>query len=107
VSAEEEVIRAAAETDAAWGRVDALINNAGWMPGSRRILDLDAAVLDRVLRSNPISSFLTTKHFGTVAIAPGLTDTPGMRAIVGDDYIESVASRYQADGWAGPRTSSR
>jgi NAD(P)-dependent dehydrogenase (short-subunit alcohol dehydrogenase family) len=147
VSDEAAVVQAAAETDRIWGRVDALINNAGWMPGSQPILDLDVSVLERVLRSNLISSFLTTKHFAplmirggggriiylssaagiqsnkggapyggakaainilanvahqeladdgirTVAIAPGLTVTPGMRAIVDDAYIESVASRY-------------
>jgi NAD(P)-dependent dehydrogenase (short-subunit alcohol dehydrogenase family) len=147
VSDEAAVIEAAAQIDAAWGRVDALINNAGWMPGSQPILELEISVLERVLRSNLISSFLTTKHFAplmirggggriiylssaagvqsskggapyggskaainilanvahqeladdgirTVAIAPGLTVTPGMREIVSDDYIESVASRY-------------
>jgi len=147
VSDEAAVMAAAAETDRTWGRVDALINNAGWMPGSQPILQLELSVLERVLRSNLIGSFLTTKHFAplmirggggriiylssagaiqsgkggapyggskaainilanvahqeladdgirTVAIAPGLTVTPGMRDIVSDDYIQSVASRY-------------
>lgn len=147
VSDEAAVIEAAAETDAAWGRVDALINNAGWMPGSQPILQMEVSVLERVLRSNVIGSFLTTKHFAplmirggggriiylssvagvqsgpggapyggskaavnilanvahqelasdgirTVALAPGLTDTPGMRDIVGDQYIERVAANY-------------
>jgi len=147
VSDEAAVIRAAAEVDRACGRVDALINNAGWMPGRQPILELEASVLDRVLRSNLVSSFLATKHFAplmirggggriiylssaaaiqsnaggapyggakaainilahvaheelagdgirTVAIAPGLTDTPGMRGIVTDEYIERVAGRY-------------
>lgn len=147
VGDEAAVAAAAAEIDAAWGRVDGLINNAGWMPGSHPILDLDVAVLERVLRSNLIGSFLATKHFAplmirsgggrivylssaaavqsnaggapyagskaavnilahvahlelsdrgirTVALAPGLTDTPGMRAIVSDDYVARVAGRY-------------
>lgn len=147
VSDEAAVIEAAAEIDRTWGRVDALINNAGWMPGSRPVLDLDIAVLERVLRSNLIGSFVTTKHVATlmirggggriiylssaaavqsnkggapyggskaavnilanvvhqelsdagirtVALAPGLTVTPGMREIVDDAYIEKVASHY-------------
>jgi NAD(P)-dependent dehydrogenase (short-subunit alcohol dehydrogenase family) len=147
VADEPAVIEAAAEVERAWGRVDALINNAGWMPGYQPILELDVSVLERVLRSNLISSFLTTKHFAplmirggggriiylssaagvqsnaggapyggakaainilanvahqeladdgirTVAIAPGLTVTPGMRAIVNDEYIQNAASRY-------------
>lgn len=147
VGDEAAVIEAAAETDRTWGRVDGLINNAGWMPGRQPILELEVSVLERVLRSNLIGSFLATKHFAplmirsgggriiylssaagvqsnaggapyggakaainilanvahqeladdgirTVAVAPGLTVTPGMRAIVDDAYIESVASRY-------------
>jgi NAD(P)-dependent dehydrogenase (short-subunit alcohol dehydrogenase family) len=147
VSDEAAVTATAAEVDAAWGRVDALINNAGWMPGRQPVLELELSVLDRVLRSNLIGSFLATKHFAplmirggggriiylssvmgtqpgpggapyggakaainilanvvhqeladdgirTVALAPGLTDTPGMRAIVGEEYIARVADQY-------------
>jgi NAD(P)-dependent dehydrogenase (short-subunit alcohol dehydrogenase family) len=147
VSDEAAVSRAAAEVDRACGRVDALINNAGWMPGSQPILEVEVSVLERVLRSNVIGSILTTKHFAplmirggggriiylssvagvqtgpggapyggskaavnilanvvhqelagdgirTVALAPGLTDTPGMRDIVTGEHIERVASSY-------------
>jgi NAD(P)-dependent dehydrogenase (short-subunit alcohol dehydrogenase family) len=147
VSDEAAVAAAAGEVDAEWGRIDALINNAGWMPGSQPVLDLEVSVLDRVLRANLVSAFVATKHFAplmirggggriiylssaagiqsneggapyggtkaainilanvvhqelsddgirTTAIAPGLTVTPGMREIVSDQYIESVASRY-------------
>lgn len=147
VSDEAAVIAAAAEVDAHWGRVDALINNAGWMPGRQPILDVEVAVLERVLRSNVIGSILPTKHFApvmirggggriiyissvigvqagpgaapyggskaavnvltnvvhqeladqgirTVAISPGLTDTPGMRDTVGDEQIARVSANY-------------
>jgi NAD(P)-dependent dehydrogenase (short-subunit alcohol dehydrogenase family) len=147
VTDEAAVIRAAAEVDAAWGRVDALINNAGWMPGSQPLLDVEVEVLERVLRTNVIGSILPTKHFAplmirggggrivymssivgtqagpggapyggskaainilanvahleladsgirTVAVAPGLTSTPGMREIVGEEYIARVAANY-------------
>ncbi len=147
VGDEAAVLAAAAELDRAWGRLDGLINNAGWMPGRHPILDTDFAVLERVLRSNLIGAFLTTKHFAplmirsgggrilymssiaavqtvaggsvysaskaglnmlanvahqeladrgirTVALAPGLTDTPGMRAIVTDEHIARVAANY-------------
>jgi NAD(P)-dependent dehydrogenase (short-subunit alcohol dehydrogenase family) len=30
----------------------------------------------------------------TVAIAPGLTDTPGMRAVASEEHITRVAGRY-------------
>ncbi len=147
VGDEAAVGKAAAETDTAFGRVDGLINNAGWMPGRHPILQMDLPVLERVLRSNLIGSFLTTKHFAplmirsgggriiyissiaavqtspggsaygaskaalnilantahqeligdgirTVAIAPGLTDTPGMRQIVGGEHLARTAAAY-------------
>jgi NAD(P)-dependent dehydrogenase (short-subunit alcohol dehydrogenase family) len=147
VSDEVAVREAAAEVDRTWGRVDALINNAGWMPDRQPILEIDVATLERVFRSNVIGCFLTTKHFAplmirggggriiyvssaagvqsgpgmahyggskaavnilanvahqelandgirTVAIAPGLTYTPGMRDIITDDHIERVAAHY-------------
>jgi NAD(P)-dependent dehydrogenase (short-subunit alcohol dehydrogenase family) len=149
VADEAQVSAAAAAVDAHWGRVDALINNAGWMPptGAMRVLDVDVSDLRRVVDSNLIGCFLTTKHFApimirggggriiyvgsmvgvqagpggsaygatkagvnlladvvhqeladqgirTVALAPGLTDTPGMRASVDDAHIARVAGRY-------------
>ena len=150
---------AAAQVDGAFGRVDGLINNAGWMPGGQPVLSLELAVLERVLESNLVSAFLTTKHFAplmirggggriiclssamsvqsgpggapyggakaainilanvvhselggdgirTVAIAPGLTVTPGLRAMVSDDYIETVSSRYPGGRVGLPDDSS-
>jgi NAD(P)-dependent dehydrogenase (short-subunit alcohol dehydrogenase family) len=133
VADQAQVRAAAAAVDARWGRVDALISNAGWM---RRVVD-----------SNLIGCFLTTKHFApimirggggriiylssmigvqanpgqsaygatkagvnilanvahkeladrgirTVALAPGLTDTPGMRASVDEAYVARIAAGY-------------
>lgn len=149
VSDEEAVRAAAAEVDAAWGRVDALVGNAGWMPGTHPVLTMELDVLERTLRSNLVGAFLTTKHFAplmirggrgrivymssiagsqsmaggsayggskaalnilsnvvhqeladqgvrTVAIAPGLTYTPGMREIVTEDHLARVAANYPA-----------
>lgn len=147
VSDEAAVRAAAAEVDAKYGRVDAVVANAGWMPGSHRVLDLDVDVLHRVLASNLVSGFLTTKHFApimirggggrivymtsiaavfanpggapyaaakagvnqlanivhqelagdgirTVAIAPGLTETPGMQNVMRPGYAEKVGGAY-------------
>ena len=135
-----------AKTGDAFGHVDALINNAGWMPPASRVLDTDVATLERVWRSNVVSCFLTTKYYmplllrnggrivymssaigtqagpgmapyggtkaavnilnnvvhqeyaddgiRTVAIAPGLTLTPGMRDSVGEDHVKRVSASY-------------
>ncbi|WP_329065100.1 SDR family NAD(P)-dependent oxidoreductase [Amycolatopsis sp. NBC_01480] len=147
---DEDQVRAAAEAvDAHWGRVDALISNAGWMPpaGSMRVLDFELTDLHRIVDSNLIGCFLVTKHFApvmirggggriiyvgsmagtqsrpggapysatkagvhllsnvvhqeladqgirTVALAPGLTDTPGMRVAASEEHIARVSATY-------------
>lgn len=147
VGDEDAVAAAAAEVDREWGRVDGLINNAGWMPPAEPLLQVQDSTLERVLRSNVIGSFLTTKHIAplmirggggrivylssiagtqsgpgmapyggskaalnilanvahleladsgirTVALAPGLTVTPGMEEIVGPEHLDRVAANY-------------
>jgi NAD(P)-dependent dehydrogenase (short-subunit alcohol dehydrogenase family) len=147
VGDEGAVENAARETAETWGGLDGLINNAGWMPGRHPVLDMDLGVLQRVLNSNLVGSFLVTKHFApamiragggriiymssigavhapaggsaygaskaglnllanvvhqeladqgirTVAIAPGLTVTPGMEAIVTEEHVARVAANY-------------
>lgn len=147
VADDDQVAEAARAVDRHWGRIDVLINNAGWMPPVAPVLDLDLAVLHRVIDINLVGCFLTTKHMApimirggggrilyvssmigaqanpgqaaygatkagvtllanvvhreladqgirTVALAPGLTDTPGMRLSVDDRYIADVAAKY-------------
>lgn len=149
VSDEQQVSAAATAVDARFGRIDGLINNAGWMPGAGGlpVLSFELGDLRRVIDSNLISCFLTTKHFApvmirggggriiylssiaavhsrpggagysatkagvnmltnivhqelagdgirTVAIAPGLTETPGMREVVTEEHLRQVAGRY-------------
>jgi NAD(P)-dependent dehydrogenase (short-subunit alcohol dehydrogenase family) len=155
VGDEAQVQAAAAAVDAHWGRVDGLINNAGWMPPAdlMPVLDFDLADLRRIIDSNLVSCFLTTKHFApimirggggriiyvssigavqsgpgrsaygatkagvnnfsnvvhqelasqgirTIALAPGLTDTPGMREVASEEHIARVAALYP-DGRVG------
>jgi len=110
VSDEAAVTAAAAEVDAAWGRVDALINNAGWMPGRQPVLELELSVLERVLRSNLIGSFLATKHFAPLMNRGGPYSTrqrrggtwlaasssdPGVPAVVVGAHAERLGQRPQ------------
>jgi NAD(P)-dependent dehydrogenase (short-subunit alcohol dehydrogenase family) len=44
--------------------------------------------------SNVVHRELADQGIRTVALAPGLTDTPGMRASVGEEYIARVAATY-------------
>ncbi|GII54951.1 short-chain dehydrogenase [Planotetraspora thailandica] len=147
VGDEGAVAEAVRRIDRQWGRIDALVHNAGWMPPASPVLDTDVTRLRGVLDTNLVGSFLLTKHVApvmirggggrivyissmigvqanqglaaygaskaglnilnnvvhrelanqgirTVALAPGLTDTPGMRASVGEEYITTVAASY-------------
>jgi NAD(P)-dependent dehydrogenase (short-subunit alcohol dehydrogenase family) len=145
---DEAQVRAGAEAvDAHWGRVDGLINNAGWLAVGMPVLEMELSDLRRAVDSNLIGCFLMTKHFAplmirggggriiyissigavhagpggsaygatkagvnmlsnvvhreladqgirTVALAPGLTDTPGMRAVASEEHIARVAASY-------------
>jgi NAD(P)-dependent dehydrogenase (short-subunit alcohol dehydrogenase family) len=147
VADEDAVAAAVARIDREWGRIDALVHNAGWMPPATPVLDTDVTRLRGVLDTNLVGSFVVTKQVApvmirggggrivyissmigvqantglaaygaskagvnilsnvvhrelldqgvrTAVLAPGLTDTPGMRASVGDEYITKVASSY-------------
>jgi 3-oxoacyl-[acyl-carrier protein] reductase len=48
--------------------VDALINNAGWMPPLTGVLDVDVTDLRRVVDSNLVGCSLTTKHFAPIVV---------------------------------------
>jgi NAD(P)-dependent dehydrogenase (short-subunit alcohol dehydrogenase family) len=147
VTDEEQIVAAVARVDQEWGRLDALINNAGRLITGQRVLDMEAEFFRSALDTNLVSAFLVTKHaapliirsgggriiylsskgavqslaggsaYGaskagmnilsnvvhqeladqgvrTVAIAPGLTETPGMREVAGQEHIARVAATY-------------
>ncbi|MDT7596603.1 MAG: hypothetical protein QOJ06_2149 [Pseudonocardiales bacterium] len=71
VADEAAVIQATAEIDNAGGRIEALVNNAAWIPPRQHILDVQASLLERVLLSNVVGSFLMTKHVAPVMIRGG------------------------------------
>ncbi|SFF75424.1 3-oxoacyl-[acyl-carrier protein] reductase [Actinacidiphila alni] len=149
VTDEVAVASAVRAIDDRWGRIDALVSNAGLMlPTEKlRLLNADISDVRRVLDTNLVAGFIVTKAFApvmirggggriiymssmigvqaglglapygaskaglnllanvahreladqgirTVALAPGLTDTPGMRGTVEGGYAERVASAY-------------
>jgi NAD(P)-dependent dehydrogenase (short-subunit alcohol dehydrogenase family) len=147
VTDEEQIVAAVARVDQEWGRLDALINNAGRLVTGQWVLDMEAELFRSTLDTNLVSAFLVTKHaapliirsgggriiylsskgavqslaggsaYGaskaglnilsnvvhqelagqgvrTAAIAPGLTETPGMREVAGQEHIARVAATY-------------
>ncbi|HUZ56819.1 MAG TPA: SDR family oxidoreductase [Streptosporangiaceae bacterium] len=89
VADEEQVRAAATAVHTHWDRVDALINNAAWLPPRTNVLDLEVRDLHRVVDSNLIGCFLTTKHFAPIMICGGggriiyLTSMAGVQANAG------------------------
>jgi NAD(P)-dependent dehydrogenase (short-subunit alcohol dehydrogenase family) len=71
VTQESEVSRLFASAQAAFGRLDVLINNAGSYP-LNSLLDMTAQQWDEVVHANLRSAFLCTQAFGKQAIAAGI-----------------------------------
>jgi 3-oxoacyl-[acyl-carrier protein] reductase len=94
VADEDQVQAAASAVDQQWGRIDALINNAAWLPAATCLLDLPVSELHRVIDTNLVSCFLTTKHFAPIMIRGG-----GGRII----YITSMAAVQPNPGQGGHR----
>jgi NAD(P)-dependent dehydrogenase (short-subunit alcohol dehydrogenase family) len=75
------------------GRIIYLSSVIGTQPGPGAAPYGGAKAAINIL-ANVVHQELSGDGIQTVAIAPGLTDTPGMRAIVGEEYIARVAGQY-------------
>jgi len=62
VSVEADVIRLFEVCDAAFGRLDALVNNAGILEMQMRLDEMDAARISRVLATNVIGPFICARE---------------------------------------------
>ena len=88
--------------EAGGGRIVYLSSVIGAQPGPGAAPYGGAKAAINIL-ANVVHQELADDGIRTVAIAPGLTDTPGMRAIVGEEYIARVAGQYAGgrDGQLG------
>jgi len=62
VASEPDVMRLFGEIDAAWGRIDALVNNAGMLEKQMRLVDMDAARMRRILDANTVGTMLCARE---------------------------------------------
>ena len=62
VADEAQVCQLFAEIDRTFGRVDALVNNAGIVGGQHAILDMDVAHLRAVFDANVVGAFVCTRE---------------------------------------------
>lgn len=105
VAVEGDVVRLFEEADRAFGRVTALVNNAGILERQSRVEAMDAARLNRVLATNVTGSFMcareairrmSTAHGGTGGAIVNLSSVAA-RLGAPDEYVDYAASKGAID----------
>jgi NAD(P)-dependent dehydrogenase (short-subunit alcohol dehydrogenase family) len=105
IAEEADVLRLFAELDARYGRLDALINNAGVLEPQMRLEQMDVARWQRVLATNVIGSFLccreaikrmSSQHGGD---GGAIVNVSSMAARLGspNEYIDYAAAKGAVD----------
>lgn len=105
VGDEREVVQLFETVDAELGPVTALVNNAGTLERQRRLEDIDAARLVRVLATNVVGSFLcareavrrmSTKRGGAGGAIVNLSSMAARLGAAGE-YVDYAASKGAVD----------
>jgi NAD(P)-dependent dehydrogenase (short-subunit alcohol dehydrogenase family) len=105
VSREDEVMRMFAELDARYGRLDALVNNAGILARQMRVEQMDASRIERIFATNVTGSFLcareavlrmSTKRDGR---GGAIVNVSSRAAVLGSsgEYVDYAASKAALD----------
>jgi NAD(P)-dependent dehydrogenase (short-subunit alcohol dehydrogenase family) len=107
VAQEADILRLFAETDAAFGPLTALVNNAGIIEPHMRVDAFDAARLARIFATNITGSFLcareavrrmSTRHGGS---GGGIVNLSSVAARLGapGEYVDYAASKGAIDSF--------
>ncbi|WP_137972523.1 SDR family oxidoreductase [Pseudomonas sp. F(2018)] len=105
IAEEADVLRLFAELDEHYGRLDALVNNAGMLETQMRLEQMDVARWQRVLATNVIGSFLccreaikrmSSRHGGD---GGAIVNVSSMAARLGspNEYIDYAAAKGAVD----------
>ncbi len=105
VSQEPDVLRTFAAVDARFGRLDALVNNAGMLEPQMRLDAMTADRWHRVLATNVVGSFLcareavrrmSTRHGGR---GGAIVNVSSIAAVLGgaNEYVDYAASKGAVD----------
>jgi NAD(P)-dependent dehydrogenase (short-subunit alcohol dehydrogenase family) len=105
VAREADVVRMFAEVDARYGRLDALVNNAGILAPQMRVEQMDAARIERIFATNVTGSFvcareavlrMSTKHGGS---GGAIVNVSSRAAVLGSagEYVDYAASKAALD----------
>jgi NAD(P)-dependent dehydrogenase (short-subunit alcohol dehydrogenase family) len=107
VGNDDHVTRLFATVDREFGRVTALVNNAGTLEIQARVEAIDAARLHRIFNTNVVGSFLcareavkrmSTRHGGT---GGGIVNISSIAALygAGGEYVDYAASKGAVDSF--------
>lgn len=105
VGSEPDVLAMFAAVDSRFGRLDALVNNAGVVGHKSRVEDMDLARLERVMRINVIGSFLcareavrrmSTRHGGAGGAIVNLSSVAAELGAAGV-YVDYAATKGAID----------
>ncbi|MGH8808415.1 MAG: SDR family oxidoreductase [Noviherbaspirillum sp.] len=105
VASEPDGVRLFEEADCAFGRVTALVNNAGILECQARVEDMDAARLNRIFATNVTGSFIcareairrmSTAHGGTGGAIVNVSSSAA-RLGAANEYVDYAASKGAID----------
>ncbi|MDB5953180.1 MAG: sugar dehydrogenase [Massilia sp.] len=105
VSDEFEVERMFAQVDEQFGRLDALVNNAGILSGQMRVDQMDAVRINRIMATNVTGSFLcareavrrmSTRHGGQGGSIVNISSRAAVLGSAGE-YVDYAASKAAVD----------
>jgi NAD(P)-dependent dehydrogenase (short-subunit alcohol dehydrogenase family) len=105
VSDEKEVEQMFLRVDERFGRIDALINNAGVLSRQTRVEHMDAARINRIMATNVTGSFLcareavrrmSTKHGGPGGAIVNMSSRAAVLGSAGE-YVDYAASKAALD----------
>jgi NAD(P)-dependent dehydrogenase (short-subunit alcohol dehydrogenase family) len=108
VAQEDSVLAMFAAVDAAWGRLDALVNNAGVVDVASRVDAMSVARLRRMFDTNVLGSFLcareavlrmSTRHGGRGGRGGSIVNVSSAAARLGSpgQYVDYAASKGAID----------
>lgn len=107
VSVEADVVRLFNALDAHWGRLTALVNNAGMLEPQQRVVEMDAGRLNRVLATNVTGSFLCAREAilrmarSRGGMGGAIVNVSSMAARLGspNEYVDYAASKGAIDSF--------
>jgi NAD(P)-dependent dehydrogenase (short-subunit alcohol dehydrogenase family) len=105
VAEERDVERMFAQVDARFGRLDALVNNAGVLARQMRVEQMDAARIGRIMATNVVGPFLcareavrrmSTRHGGPGGAIVNVSSRAAVLGAAGE-YVDYAASKAALD----------